>query len=75
MMKKIIMRLLQIRFYKKFLGSLFFGDAVDKGIHEEPKNKLTRKFEAKGRICNSLVMISCFCLAFNDGYPVGISTP
>jgi hypothetical protein len=45
--------LLQIRFCKKFLGSAFFGDAVDKDIHEEPKNALTTKFAANGRIYNS----------------------
>jgi hypothetical protein len=33
---------------------LFFGDAVDIDIHEESKNKLTTKFAAKGRICDSV---------------------
>ncbi len=39
------MALSQIRFCKKFLGSLFFGDAVDTDIHEEPKNKLTTQID------------------------------
>jgi hypothetical protein len=47
------MALLQIRFCKKFLGSLFFKGAVDIDIHEELKNKLTTKFTAKDRICDS----------------------
>ena len=47
------MALPQIRFCKKFLGILFFGDAVDTCIHEETKNKITTKFEVKGRICDS----------------------
>ncbi len=50
------MALSQIRFCKKILGSLFFGDAVDTDIHEEPKNKLTTKFEAKDRICDSAII-------------------
>jgi hypothetical protein len=50
------MALSQIRFCKKFLGSLFFVDAVDKDIHEETKNKITKKFAAKGRICDSAFM-------------------
>jgi len=55
-MKKLLMALSQIRFCKKFLGSLFFGDTVDIDIHEEPKNKLTTKFAAKGRICDSVMI-------------------
>jgi len=43
----------QIRFCKKFLGSSFFGNAVDKDIREDLKNELTTKFAAKVRICNS----------------------
>ncbi len=42
-MKKWIMALSQIRFCKKFLGSLFFGDAVDTDIHEEPKKQTNDK--------------------------------
>jgi hypothetical protein len=55
--KKSIMALLQIRFCKKFLGSLFFKGAVDIDIHEELKNKLTTKFTAKDRICDSAIII------------------
>jgi hypothetical protein len=51
------MRLLQIRFCKKFLGIFFFSDEVDKDIHEELKNKITTKFEAKDRICNILIYV------------------
>ena len=47
------MRLLQIRFCKKFLGIFFFSDAVDTSIHKELKNKITTKFAAKDRICDS----------------------
>jgi hypothetical protein len=51
----------QIRFCKKFLGNSFFGDAVYMDIHEEPKNELTTKFEAKDRICDSaIVALSLF---------------
>jgi TatD DNase family protein len=48
----------QIRFCKKFLGSSFFDDAVDKDIHEETKNELTTKFEAKVRICDGAIIDS-----------------
>ena len=51
------MALSQIRFCKKFLGILFFGDAVDIDIHEELKNKITTKFAAKGRICDSAMIV------------------
>ena len=50
------MALLQIRFCKKFLGSSFFGDAVDTDIHEEQKDELTTKFAAKDRICNDAII-------------------
>jgi len=50
------MRLSQNRFGKKFLGNSFFGDAVDIDIHEELKNELTTKFEAKDRFCDSLLI-------------------
>ena len=57
------MALPQIRFCKKFLGILFFGDTVDTYIHEETKNKITTKFEVKGRICDSaLILMKIFCL-------------
>ena len=52
------MTLSQIRFCKKFLGILFFGDAVDTDLHEETKNKITTKFEVKGRICDSAIIAS-----------------
>jgi len=42
----------QNRFCKKFLGDLFFCDAVDTDIHEDQKNKPTTKFAAKGRVCD-----------------------
>jgi len=51
--KGYFMALSQIRFCKKFLGILFFSDAVDIDIHEELKNKITTKFAAKGRICDN----------------------
>ena len=63
-MKKLhLMALSQIRFCKKFLGSLLFGDAVNTDIHEEPKNKLTTKFAAKGRICDSTIIIAILFFA------------
>ncbi len=46
---------MQICFCKKFLGILFFNDAIDADIHKELKNKITTKFEAKGRICDSVI--------------------
>ncbi|MDX2082848.1 MAG: hypothetical protein SFV53_02540 [Rickettsiales bacterium] len=54
--------MLQIRFCKKFLGSLFFGDAVDKDIHEESKNKLTTKFATKDGICDRALIDLYFIL-------------
>ena len=48
------MRLSQNCFCKKFLGILFFGERVYMDIHDEPKNKITTKFTAKGRFCDSL---------------------
>lgn len=63
-------RLSKIRFCKKFIGSSFFGDAVDKDIHEESKNEIITKFEAKDRICNSLIMVGD---GINDAPSLAIS--
>ena len=52
------MRLSQNRFCKKFLGILFFGERVYMDIHDEPKNKITTKFTAKGRFCDSLIIFT-----------------
>jgi hypothetical protein len=50
------MGLLQIRFCKKFLGIFFLKGVVDMDIHKELKNKITTKFAAKDRICDSPIM-------------------
>ena len=51
---KLILRMSQNRFCKKFIGISFFGERVYMDIHDEPKNKITTKFTAKGRFCDSL---------------------
>ena len=51
------MRLSQNRFCKKFLGILFLGERVHMDIHDEPKNKITTKFAAKDRFCDSLTTL------------------
>ena len=57
--RKLIMRMSQNRFCKKFLGILFFGERVYMDIHDEPTNKITTKFTAKCRFCDSLIMHKC----------------
>jgi hypothetical protein len=46
----LTMGLLKGKFFKEFLGILFFDDAVDIDIHKEEKNKITTKFKEKRRL-------------------------
>jgi type IV secretory pathway VirB6-like protein len=47
----------RIRFCKKFLGGLFFCNAVDENIHEKQENKSKTKFRAKARIYDGAFIV------------------
>ena len=70
-MLKQIMSLSQMHFCRKFLGSLFSGNAVYKGTQKETKNKLTTKFPSQSRICISFItkiIKICFLLLVLSGW-------